>query len=132
MNRRLALILVVLLLAVSGASVAFAQHDHSSAPAQASPPEGQDDPMEECQKHHAEGAAALDQAATTLARAEQSTDPDQVKAAIDSAKKSIAEAKHHLSMCPMAQGGTADHSATDQSQHLQHKMKCMSKGSKSQ
>ena len=131
MNKRLVLIVVVLVLTVSSASTALAQHNHSADSAQASTPEGQVDPMQECQKHHLEGAAALDQATTTLARAKQLTDADQLKAAIESAEKSIAEAKHHLSRCPMAQGAATDHSATDLSQHQQHKMKCTSKDSQS-
>ena len=131
MNRNLALILVALIFVVGGASAALAQHDHSADSAQASTPEGQVDSMQECQKHHLEGAAALDQAATTLARAKQLTDADQLKAAIESAERSIAEAEHHLSMCPMAQGAATDHSATHHSQHQQHNMKCMSKDSQS-
>lgn len=123
MNKRLALALVVLMF---GTTVVFAQHDHSAASAQANAHEGQADPMQECQKHHAESAAALDEAATTLSRAEQLTDPEQVKAAIESAQKSIAEAKHHLGMCPMVQGEMTTKGAMD---HTQHKMKCMSKDS---
>lgn len=130
MNRNLALILVVLILVVGGASAALAQHDHSADSAQASTPEGQVDSMQECQKHHTEGAAAIDRAATNLARAKQLTDPEQIRAAIDSAENEIAEAKHHLSMCVMAQDGNTDHSTMDHPQHQQHKMKCMSKDSR--
>jgi hypothetical protein len=120
---------MVLVLVVSGASSAFAQHNHSATSAQTSAPESQGDPMQECQKHHAEGAAALGQAATDLARAKQLTDADQMRAAIALAEKQIAQAKHHLSMCPMIQGGSTDLSAVDHSQHQQHKMKCMPKDS---
>lgn len=130
MNRRSLLVAVVLVMSLS-VSTAFAQHTHSGSSAQASTPEIKDDPMQECQRHHAEGAAALDQAGATLARARQLTDADQMQAAIELSQKQIAEAKHHLSMCPMAQAGSMDHSAMDDSQHQQHKMKCMSKDSQS-
>lgn len=127
MKCRFTVILSLLVLVVLGTSAALAQHNHSAASAQASAPETQADPMQECQKHRAEVAAALDQAATSLARAKQLTEPEQVRAAIASAENQVAAAKHHLSMCPMAKDGSADHSRMDQSQHPQHKMDCMSK-----
>ena len=124
MHHRSALIAVLFLVSFAGPT-AFAQHNHSATAAQTSAPVTQsEDLIQQCHKHHMEGVAALDQAAANLAQAKQLFDPDDIRGAIDSAQKQIAEAKHHFGMCPMVQDGDVDHS--------QHKMKCMSKDSQSE
>ena len=128
MTKRFAYILAVSFLIMVGASTALAQHNHSGASPQAAP---QAEPVQECQKHHSESLAALDEAAASLANAKQATDPAQMRVAIDSADKQIAAAKHHLNMCPMVQDGTADRKADSPEQQRGRKMKCMSNDSQS-
>ena len=131
MNHRSALFIALMMLVSVSSSIALAQHQHSAAPAQTKAPDVQSDPMQQCQQHHAEGVDALDRAAKSLAQTKQLSDADQIRAAIDTAQQQIAEAKHHLSMCPMAQDGS-NHTGTDHSQHQGHKMKCMSKDSQAE
>ena len=128
MKRCAALIIAIVILLALSSSLALAQHQHSATPPQNTSSEVQPDPMQECQKHHAEATAALDQAVAKLGEAKRLSD-GQMRAAIESAEQQIGEAKHHLSMCPMAKGGSMDHSGTGVSQQQGHKMKCMSKDS---
>lgn len=87
---------------------AVAQHDHSAMTEQpqitpTSPTSR--DMMKSCQKHGSETMAALDKLENTIAAGRESKDPAKMKAALDTAHEQLAEAKHHMSMCPMMSGG---------------------------
>ena len=129
MNNRYALIFTLLLAVPFSTLPSLAQHDHSSTQAQ-----NQDSGstnVQECQKHFSEASAALDEAEASISKAKESSTPEDAKAALSLAETQIASAKHHLSMCPMASGHT-DHGSMDQTEHEQHKMKCMSNDARPQ
>ncbi len=101
-------ILTVFLALVLGTGVAVAQHDHSAmtdpSPSTPTSPTSRD-MMKSCQKHGSETMAALDKLEMTIARGRESKDPATMRAALDAAHEQLAEAKHHMSMCPMMSGG---------------------------
>jgi hypothetical protein len=55
--------------------------------------------MKECRRHHQEMEKSVDQMAKTLDEAEQSNDPARKQAALDQARKSLAEMKNRMSKC---------------------------------
>lgn len=129
MKMRAIAILPILVLSLTFAAAGYAQHTHLSQAAPAK--ESSANPMQECQKHHAEGSAALDQAEASLLKLKGTSLSDETRAAIDSAEQQIATAKHHLSMCPMANGKMMESGGMSANQPSE-KMKCMSKVSKSE
>jgi hypothetical protein len=116
-------ILTVLLALVLGAGVAVAQQDHMAMPDQSGKP-NPEDMMKACHKHSAESMAALDKLEKTIATGRESNDPAKMKAALDTAQKQLAEAKHHMSMCPMM-SGNMQHGGMEHMNHMDH-MKGMS------
>ena len=121
-------ILTALVLSLTLAAAGYAQHNHLSQAAPAT--DSSANPMQECQKHHTEGVAALDEAEASLAKLKGTSLSAETRAAIDSAEQQIATAKHHFSMCPMTEqmmesGGMSASQPPE-------KMKCMSKASKSE
>ncbi len=111
-----AMVLLVTMAVVAG--LALAQHTHA---AMTEGVQGQqstsEDMMKSCQKHGSETMAALDKLEKTIASGRESSDPLKMKAALDQAQKELAEAKHHMSMCPMMSGGMMHHGNMD---HMQH------------
>jgi hypothetical protein len=98
-------VLTVLLALILGAGAAVAQHDHAAItdPSQSKP--DSTDMMNACHKHSSEAMAALDKLEKTIAEGRESNDPAKMKAALDTAQKQLAEAKHHMNMCPMMSSG---------------------------
>jgi hypothetical protein len=63
--------------------------------------------------------AALDKLEKTIAAGRESNDPAKMKAALDQAQTQLAEAKHHMSMCPMMSDGMMHHGNMDHMEHMQ-------------
>jgi hypothetical protein len=105
----------VLVLMVTSASLLFAQHNHSGS--QELGPEK----MQECQMHHSEISALVDQASQTLAEGREQSNPEAMRAALDKVQVQLGEIKRHMSMCPMAKAGT-----TQESGGHTNRRKCMS------
>lgn len=101
---------------VMSASLLLAQHDHGASQA-VSPHMAM---MQECQKHQSELTALMDQMSKTLADAKELSNPEDMRAAMENAQSQLAEVKHHIGRCPMANGMTNDSHG-----HMQHS-KCMS------
>ena len=127
MKMKVVAVLTVLVIALSATS--YAQHKHTPAPASAT--DAAVNPMQDCQKHHAEGVAALDEAEASLSKLKEESLSVEARAAIDSAKQQITAAKHHLSMCPMSEGQMMGSGGMNPNLSPE-KMKCMSKSSKSE
>ncbi len=111
-------ILTVLLALVLGAGVAVAQQDRMAMPDQSQAKPNSEDMMKACHKHGAESMAALDKLEKTIAAGRESNDPAKMKAALDTAQKQLAEAKHHMSMCPMMSGGNMQHGGMEHMDHM--------------
>lgn len=109
---KLAIVTLALLLS---AGLVLAQHNHAAS--QSNRAASGDDMMKACQKHGSETMAALDKLEKTIAAGRDSNDPSKMKAALDDAQKQLAEAKHHMSMCPMMSGATMQHDMNNM-QHM--------------
>lgn len=118
-------VLTVLLALVLSAGVAVAQHDNMAMPNQSQDKPNSEDMMKACHKHGAESMAALDKLEKTIAEGRESNNPAKMKAALDTAQKQLAEAKHHMSMCPMMSGGHMQHGSMEHMDHMDN-MKGMS------
>jgi hypothetical protein len=72
--------------------------------------------------------ADLDQLEKTLASGSESNDPAKMKAALEQAQTQLADARHHMSMCPMMNGGKMRHAGMKGMSRMQCKgnMKNMS------
>jgi hypothetical protein len=55
--------------------------------------------MKECQTHCQETTASIDQMKTTMAQAQQSNDPAQMREALEQAQKPLAAMKDHMASC---------------------------------
>lgn len=109
--------LAVLALVISAA--AAAQHDHKAMTSQAQSKSGSEEMIKSCQKHGSETAAALDKLDKTIASGRQSDDPAKMKAALNEAQTQLAEARHHMSMCPMMSGAPMQHGNMQHMDHMQ-------------
>jgi sugar diacid utilization regulator len=110
--------LTVLLAFVLSAGVAVAQQDHMAMPDQSQGKPNSEEMMKACHRHGAESMAALDQLEKTIAAGRESNDPAKMKAALETAQKQLAEAKHHMSMCPMMGGGQMQDGGMDHMDHM--------------
>jgi hypothetical protein len=111
-------ILAVFLAVVLSAGVAVAQQDHSSMTDQPQSTSSSDDMMKGCHKHGSESMAALDKLGKTIATGRESNDPAKMKAALDTAQTQLAEAKHHMNMCPMMNGGKMQSGGMEHMGHM--------------
>jgi hypothetical protein len=93
--------LMALLTLVLSAGVAMAQQEHAAMTDQSQTKPGSEDMMKGCHKHGSEAMVALDKLEKTIAAGRESNDPVKMKAALNTAQKQLAEAKHHMGMCPM-------------------------------
>lgn len=109
--------LAVLALVISAA--AAAQHDHNAMTSQAQSKSGSEEMIKNCQKHGSEAAAVLDKLDKTIASGRQSDDPAKMKAALNEAQAQLAEARHHMSMCPMMSGASMQHGNMQHMDHMQ-------------
>lgn len=124
MARTMKAFLMVFLAVVVSAGVAIAQHNHAAMTEQSQSTPSSEDMMKSCQKHGSETRAALDKLEKTIAAGRESSDPARMKAALDQAQAQLAEAKHHMSMCPMMSGSAMPQGSM---QHMNHmNMKGMS------
>lgn len=137
----LSLTLIVILVGILWSLNVYAQHQHdamsdqgqaAAAGKQTDNAEANTDPMQECQKHHADGTAALAQAETTLEQARSMTDPAQMKSAIETAQEQIGQAKHHFGMCPMNRSTGENHDHISGTHRGHEGMKCMDRDSQSE
>ena len=103
------IVLTTLLTLVLGAGAAVAQHDHSAMTDQTQGKPGSEEMMKGCQKHGSETTAALDKLEKTIAAGRETKDPAKMREALDAAQKQLAEARHHMSMCPMMKDGGMEH-----------------------
>jgi hypothetical protein len=101
--------LTTFLTIVLGAGAAMAQHDHSAMTDQPQGKPGSEEMMKGCQRHGSETMAALDKLDKTIAEGRETKDPTKMRAALDTAQKQLAEARHHMSMCPMMKDGGMEH-----------------------
>ena len=55
--------------------------------------------MKECQTHCQETTASIDQMKTTMEKAQQSNDPEQMREALAQAQQPLAAMKEHMASC---------------------------------
>ncbi len=111
-------VLTVFLALVLSAGVAVAQQDHAAMTDQSQTKPGSEDMMKGCQMHRSGTMAALDKLEKTIAAGRKSKDPAKMKAALDTAQKQLAEAKHQMSMCPTMSGGNMHDGGMDHMGHM--------------
>lgn len=102
-------ILIGMAVLLLSATLVVAQHNHGGSTDQSAQQTSSEDMMKSCQKHGSETMAALDKLEKTIAAGRESNDPARMKAALDQAQSQLAEAKHHMSMCPMMGGAGMMH-----------------------
>ncbi len=99
-------VLLLVLALVLSATILLAQNQAASTPSKTGP--------------HKQGGrcpemtatnADLDQLEKTLASGRESNDPAKMKAALEQAQTQLADARHHMSMCPMMNGGKMQHTS---------------------
>jgi hypothetical protein len=115
MMTRVLLVTTALLLSVT---LVVAQHNHAATTNQLASQGADNDMMASCQKHGTETMAALDRLEKTIAAGRESNDSAKMKAALEQAQTQLAEAKHHMAMCPMRKGGKMHHGSMDHMQHM--------------
>jgi hypothetical protein len=113
-------VMTVLLTLVLGIGAAVAQHDHGAMTDQSQNKPNSEDMMKACHKHGSEASAALDKLEKTIAAGRESNDPARMRAALDTAQKQLAEARHHVSMCPMMSSGNMQHGSMDHMDHMKN------------
>jgi GTP-binding protein EngB required for normal cell division len=118
MTRTTTRVLIALTALLLTATIVVAQHDHAATTNQSGSQAADNDMMKSCQKHGTETMAAFDKLDKTIAAGRESNDPAKMKAALDQAQTQLAEAKHHMSMCPMTSGGKMQHHGG--MGHMQH------------
>jgi hypothetical protein len=97
----------------------MAQHNHAAMTSESQTTQTSDDMMKSWRKHGSETMATLDKLEKTINAGRESNDPAKMKAALSEAQAQVAEAKHHMSMCPMMSGGTMQQGNMQHMNHMQ-------------
>lgn len=118
MRNRVKMAMMALVLLLS-AGVVLAQHNHGSSSGQSAQQNSGEDMMSSCRKHVSESIAALDKLEKTIAAGRESNDPARMKAALNQAQTEAAEARHHVSMCPMMSEGNMHQDMHHDMKHMQ-------------